>query len=63
MKLKSLKDHNNMILEQKQNEKTNVECPKCHKELEFSDNNMLLSFPPQRAVRCRDCYYDDYIFV
>jgi len=36
---------------------TGVQCPACDGELFYSDQMVLMSFPPQRNVHCDKCDY------
>ena len=57
--MKTLDDHNKDAyarLQEKQQVKTDVTCPKCQTEMMFRDpGRVLLSYPPQRWVKCPSC--------
>lgn len=59
-KLKSVEEHNSEIHSSYRSVNkwsTGVACPQCGTELHFVNNNLLLSYPAQRSVKCLECPY------
>lgn len=55
-----LREYNKRIMEEIKEERerekhTGVACDECGEELLYSDNSLLMSYPPQRNVRCPKC--------
>ena len=63
MSLKTIQEHNDEVYHRLGNYNTSVECPNCGKELQFVDNTVMLSNPPQRDVKCFECGYTNRIKV
>ena len=62
--LTKLDDHNNMILqirEQITQSGNGIECPKCGKELiDRNPEVTLTSYPPMKHTACKNCDYTGY---
>lgn len=62
--LKTIEENNDEVQRLSQQEDlTGVECPNCKKELQFADNTILTSSPPQRNVVCFGCGHSGRIYV
>lgn len=42
---------------------TAIECPWCYSELVFSNENFLLSDPPQREIHCPICAFKETVLA
>ena len=63
--MKTIEEHNNEILKiLLAASRTGIECPKCHRELEYINSVIIqtCNYPDKRQVRCQ-CGFSDYIFV
>jgi transposase len=62
--LKDFDEYNRQRKEQvmvKPPRNTGVACPKCGGELQFTDDILRTSIPPQRQVRCDACQHVTFI--
>tara|TARA_B100000745_G_scaffold298065_1_gene246057 strand:+ start:1299 stop:1505 length:207 start_codon:yes stop_codon:yes gene_type:complete len=65
MKLKTIEEHNAEVrrLYKKEHLLTGIACPHCENELQYIDNTLLLSSPPQKRVTCFECGYKGSVSV
>lgn len=63
--MKTIAEHNEEIIRLRNNRTyySGIECPRCKLELQFTDNTMLLSSPPQKNVKCFECGFIDRVYV
>jgi DNA-directed RNA polymerase subunit M/transcription elongation factor TFIIS len=63
--MKTLEQHEREVREKHNyKERSDIKCPKCPDgEFYFVDNVILLSYPPQRNVRCNSCDFRTSIIV
>jgi C4-type Zn-finger protein len=63
-KLKTIAEHENDVFTRQNNKRlTGIECPNCKAELQFANDIVLTSYPPQRSVVCFSCNYTKNIYV
>lgn len=63
-KLETIDGYENDVAVRQNNKRlTGVECPNCKEELQFANDIVLTSYPPQRTVICFSCDYTKNIYV
>jgi hypothetical protein len=64
MKLITIEEHNAEVRHRLRNKMlTGIEYPTCKNELQYKDNTIMLSSPPQKDVICFNCGYMARVFV
>lgn len=65
MKLKTIQEHNEEVLNQIRSKYlTGIACPKCGEEMQYQNPDiLLLSSPPQANIICFECGYADIVYA
>jgi DNA-directed RNA polymerase subunit RPC12/RpoP len=62
--MKSIEEHQAEILHLRKNKyHTGIQCPYCGNELQYKDDTVMLSYPPQKEVIRFNCRYTDRVYV
>ena len=60
--LKTIAEHAEDVRKRMSNKyASGIECPNCLSELQFVDDAIYMSYPPQRDVKCFSCEYKNKV--